>query len=609
MKWWKVGVRFMVQFKNISQISKKTLTVDKFGGVDFTNSHGKISFSRSPDAINMIRDSLGKVKKRFGYHEIYNFGECIYGIFYFIKGAERKVLVHAGSKLYIEAEDGYNVIFENLNEKNSQGIQFGNKLVIADGKKLLYYDGEKAGYIEDIAHIPTLVTGRNPTTGGGTFLEPANMICRTRIEKFKTTANSVFQLASQNIVTIRGIVFNHNNEGWRDYLGEGLYYVFDPYLSRLTLNFPIHSSGEEDNCIITYDVARNEDNFNSINTASFMTLYGAYGAMDRLFLGGNNVNINRDYFSELNDPTYFPDTNYGIFGREESSIVGYSLVSDKLCVHKNNELNNANMILRYGTVEDDGTATFKINGTYLGDGAVSKASFAHLDSEPAFLTQNGVSAITPSDIMGERFSQLRSYYLNGKLLNEDNFSQASAVTHKGFFMLLIGEKIYILDSMNPSTEETNLYSHRQYEGYVWDNIPANILFSDGEKLLFGGKNGELCMFYDSEEDENCYLDNGKPIEAYWQFPKFLGDDFSKKKTIMQISVLFDDYSENTKIQYKDINGNWKDAAFKNSNRMFVSKKLHIKNTQDAEIRIINSENEAMKINTVKLSYINNGKIK
>ena len=128
----------MAQFKNISQAQKKTLTVDKFGGVDLTNSQAKISFSRSPNAVNMIRDSLGKVKKRFGYKKIYSFEDCIFGIFYFIKGNQRKMVVHSGSKLYIESEGGYEVIFENLNEKNSQGVQFGNKLVIADGKKLIY---------------------------------------------------------------------------------------------------------------------------------------------------------------------------------------------------------------------------------------------------------------------------------------------------------------------------------------------------------------------------------------------------------------------------------------------------------------------------------------
>ncbi len=599
----------MAQFKNISQVNKKTLTIENFGGVDFTNGQAKISFSRSPDAINMIRDSLGKVKKRFGYRKIHDFEQCIYGIFYFVKGIEKKMVVHAGSKLYIESEDEYTVIFENLNEKKSQGIQFGNKLIIADGKKLIYYDGEKAGYVEDIAYIPTIVTGRTER-GGGTFLDATNMLSTVRTESYKCQGGTTtFQLASQNIESIISIRFNYNNLGWRDYIAEKHYYNLQQYNSILQLDFAMSESTGEDNFIVTYSVKRNEDNFNAINTASFLTLYGAYGAMDRLFLGGNNTYINRDYYSELYDPTYFPDTNYGIFGREESPIIGYSLVSDNLCVHKNNELNNANMILRYGTVDDEGNATFKITGTCVGDGAVSKEGFSHLDSEPAYLTQNGISAITPSDIMGERFSQLRSYYLNGVLLKETDFSQACAVTYKSFFMVLLGEKIYILDSMNPSIEETNLYSHRQYEGYVWNNIPANILFSEGEKLMFGGKNGELCVFYDSEDDESCYLDNGKPIEAYWQFPKFLGDDFSKKKTIMQIAVLFDDYSQNTKIQYKDLNGEWKDSAFKNSNRMFVSKKLHIKNSEDAEIRIINSENEAMKINTVKISYINNGKIK
>ncbi len=598
----------MVQFKKISQNPKKTLTVEKFGGVDFTSPPGRVSYSRSTDAVNMIRDSLGKVKKRFGYRQIYKFDECIYGIFTYTTGIEKKRVVHSGDKLYIETQEGYDVIFENLNRKNSQGVQMGDKLVVADGKKLLYYDGEKAGYIEDIAYTPTVAVGRSPA-GGGTFLDPVNLLNTKRIEKFRSTGDRyVYQLTSQNIDQILSIRFKIGEAQWRDYLAEGRYYWVDSYNGTLKLDLLLEAS-EEDNLVVEYTVKRNEDNFNAVNTASFLTLYGAYGAMDRLFLGGNSVYPNRDFYSELNDPTFFPDTNYGVFGKTESPIVGYSHISDNLCVHKNNETGNVNMILRYGTVSDEGDVIFKVTGTCMGDGAVSKEGFSHLDNEPAYVSTSGICAITPSDIIGERISQKRSYYIDGKMLDEVDFKNASAVSYKGFLMVLMGDKIYILDSQCPSVDELNIYSHRQYEAYVWEIIPSNILFTDGENLVFGGKNGELCMFYNSDEEENCYLDNQKPVEAYWQFPQFIGDDFTKKKTVMQISVLFDDYSKNTKIQYKNLSGEWVDAAFKDGNRMFLSKRLHIKNSTGAEIRMINTEDEAMKINTVKISYMNNGKIK
>ncbi len=594
----------MAEFKNISSNSKKTLTVSDFGGVDLTNASGKISHSRSPDAVNMIRDSRGKVKKRFGYREVYNFGECVYGIFYYTSGTEKKKVVHAGSKLYIEADEGYNLIYTGINEKISQGIQFSNKLIIADGKKLLYYDGETVGAVEDIAHIPTIVTGRR-NSGGGTFYEGVNMLSTKRIEKFCGDGmNLGFQLTVEKFDSIVYIKCNRTGTVWEE-LNEFYDYRADKNTGQIVLTVAPPES-DVDNLEICY-IVKNDEYFDIINTSTIMTLYGAYGATDRIFLGGNSVYPNRDYYSDINDPTYFPDTNYGIIGRDESAIVGYSLVSDNLCAHKDNELNGANMILRYGTVDEEGSASFKISGTCIGSGAVSQNGFGNIDNEPAYISKDGVCAITPSDIIGERYSQLRSYYLNGRLLSETDFSKAYVVTHNQFFMVLLNDKIYILDSLKASSEGNNSYSHRQYEGYVWETIPANILFSDGNVLMFGGKEGALCEFYNNEESDECYLDNKKTYEAYWQFSKFLGDDFSKKKTIMHISVLFDDYSQNTKLQYKD--GEWKDVLKKNANSMFFSKRLHLKNTKDAEIRIINSENEAMKLNTVKLTYINNGRIK
>ena len=68
--------------------------------------------------------------------------------------------------------------------------------------------------------------------------------------------------------------------------------------------------------------------------------------------------------------------------------------------------------------------------------------------------------------------------------------------------------------MNPSTEERNLYSHRQYEGYIWDNIPANILFSDGEKLKFKMRRLLADIFsdyfetlYEKDSDTPFWLEN------------------------------------------------------------------------------------------------------
>ena len=132
------------------------------------------------------------------------------------------------------------------------------------------------------------------------------------------------------------------------------------------------------------------------------------------------------------------------------------------------------------------------------------------------------------------------------------------------------------------------------------------MLSYEDNLFFGTKDGRLCRFF-SEEEENCYLDDGENFNAYWQFPDFVGDDFTFRKTIMRFSAMFDDVSGNTVLEYYD--DGWKELIKKDLNENILSKRIHLKNTKNQKLRIRNSSNEPMKINTVQIIYKNSSKIK
>lgn len=593
----------MTQFKDYGAKKKKEISVTGFGGVDLTNSVGKINMGRSVCATNMIRDTVGKVKKRFGYHTLKKFPDCIYGIYSFVKGNEKKMVVHSGDRLYIEKDGDFVEIYSSMAKKHSVSINFGGKLIIADGERLKYYDGEKAGNVEDIAYTPTVVLGRSPS-GGGSFADDVNMLTPLRKESFLSDNKSnIFYLTAENIDEIVSVKVR-NGDTWTEQKEFVDYYYSLPEGYVNFVNIP-YARDDEDNVEILYR-KKKEEYLNIINSSELMTLYGVNGSMDRLFLAGNSVYSNRDYYSAMNDPTYFPDVNYNVFGRDDSPIMGYSTVSGKIAVHKYNEENNVNVILREGASNDNGIY-FKMAGGYVCDGAVGKYAFGVVDNEPAYLSDMGISAITPSDILGERYSQVRSYYLNGQLLKEKNLSDARAITHNGFYMLAVNGKIYILDSMKYTSEGNNAFSHRQYEAYLWDNIPAEVLFSRGNELFFGTSDGRLCLFYSDESEEGCYLDDNEAFEACWQLPDFVGDDFSQRKTITEFCVLFDGASPNTVAEYYD-NG-WKELVKTEEGESVLSKKIHLKNTKNLKIRIRNFSGEQMKINSIKITYINSLKIK
>ena len=60
---------------------------------------------------------------------------------------------------------------------------------------------------------------------------------------------------------------------------------------------------------------------------------GLNGARDRLFVAGSG---NVDYFCQMNDPTYWGEYSFSIIGQDSASIMGYSIINEKLATHKNN---------------------------------------------------------------------------------------------------------------------------------------------------------------------------------------------------------------------------------------------------------------------------------
>jgi len=172
-------------------------------------------------------------------------------------------------------------------------------------------------------------------------------------------------------------------------------------------------------------------------------------------------------------------------------------------------------------------------------------------------------------------------------------------------MLLLNEKMYILDGLQSAVSNSEPFSHRQYEAYFWDNIPGKFLFTDGQTLYMAGKNGELYSFSESEK-----TDDGTEFEASWEFAEFFGDDFSRLKTITHIDVLIESGAENTILEYCDENGNW--IAVSEQGKCFsdkiLSKKIHIKDCASARFRIRNLLDGDFKMNKIKISFISGRKI-
>jgi len=119
----------------------RPLRMETFRGCDFTNEPANVSLSRSPYAPNMIRESVGKVRKRTGYHTIKEYPKRINGVheYHYTENGKPKVVrvVHAGDKIYTDPET---VLYNGAADDFSVSRQMDEYLVILDGKKSSGHD-------------------------------------------------------------------------------------------------------------------------------------------------------------------------------------------------------------------------------------------------------------------------------------------------------------------------------------------------------------------------------------------------------------------------------------------------------------------------------------
>ena len=603
--------------------SRSILTIDTFLGADFTNSPAAVDESRSPNCKNMIRDVPGKVRKCMGYKTIDTYDEQING-YHSIHGDEYGI-VHAGTKLYHNGVLKYS----DANNARSRSWQFDNKLYIIDGKKMLVWDGENIKLSSDVAKIPTVTIAKKPS-GGGTSYEDLNLIQPGFTELFLgTESDTAYHLTFGGLdaTTVKAWILNSSGT-WVEKI-EGTDFTVDR--ENGIINFTsapgVSPVTGEDNVKIT--AYRTVSGYaDRINKCSIGIQYGINGAMDRLFLSGNPDYINQDWFSEQNDPTYFADTSYGSLGTAKSAIMGYSVINNYLAAHKDENETDQFIVLREGVIVNDKPA-FRTVNTLQGAGAIAKDSFGYLSSEPLFLTRLGVYAITAQDITGEKYGQNRSFYLNGRLLDESNLEKALAFVYKDMYWLCVNDVAYILDGLQPlQTDKSLPYSTRQYVGFYRTNIPANCMCEKEGELYFGTKDGRICKFYTDPDALESYNDDGKAIECIWETPDIDGKLFYKNKTFRYMAVRLKAAMASTIEIYAKKNNRWafikKDSSSGSkfsfsmisfSNFIFssdkvqkiMSTKLRLKKVDSARFRLFNSElNEPFGLFDIAFEYVENG---
>lgn len=283
-------------------------------------------------------------------------------------------------------------------------------------------------------------------------------------------------------------------------------------------------------CIVDFNVI-NDLYVDRINKANMVTKFGASGNMDRLFVAGWDKMREYEFWSEVDNPLYFPDLNYACLGDEDTAIMGWSRINNnQLAIHKNSNGSDPTVYIQSALISQNmaqvegaksGTlqllstfsVTFPVTEGPAGDGVISQRAFGVLCGEPLSLSEKGVFATKyVADIAADvRYAVPRSYYINPKL-KECDLSDAEAIVFNNRYYLSLGDgRVFVADgaqryAVGGDSDESS------FEWFPWDNVPARIWWIADDRLYFGTADGRICRFTDG------FMDIDKPVKAYWTSP-------------------------------------------------------------------------------------------
>lgn len=551
---------------NISLKTRRTLQLSDFRGVDFSSSALSVRRDRASNMRNFINE-YGANKKRNGWNELIKIkyggkNQKINGIFEYVNGSRKEILVHAGKRFYRlkEANGRYSVDDITLSStytpakvdvtrlKDQRSQIFYNKeraYIIGCGDYLVYGSWDE-GTSYELRRVANNVDTYVPTTAlsidnddvsdktRGT-LDDVNCLSSRRINQLLGTSegNKTWTLDSEidsgttvdvKIETIADgekVTKQISNSGSdKTILYDGSTQVGTVDFEKGKITFSIATTPQienRDNIFVTFE--HSVDGYiDRIANCNFGTLFGVNGNTDRLFLAGNPEFSNADFYSEEDDYTYFGDRNSSVLGSDSAPINGYGRLSDStLVIYKSETSQDASIFYRTDTYKetyDSNCNIESIRGEFrhsagsIGEGVISRYACANFAGDNIILSRNGVFGIVLAENVAttERYTRERSRSINEKLKTHNDLSEAVGIVYKNRYYLAIDNVVYIADSRFKYSASDDVDGSYNYEWWFWDNCPVRVWANIGNELYFGSADGQICVF-DNEYTDRTYQDS------------------------------------------------------------------------------------------------------
>lgn len=493
---------------------------------------------RSPNMTNFVNNN-GFLESRNGHRILMNVADAPINGVWNIDANNEVFVVHCGTELY-EINSTFTskvLVYQGLPNKPTFGIYFGDSLIILTGWKALIYHKVNSAWVvdklEDVGYVPTTAIARDPNGIKSTSLDGVNQFNAWRINQFKSDGESVdYHLDGESWAEDKPIVTKLTTQGtiavvpsddysWNDSTGV-VTFVEAPEKT------PVEG---RDNIFIRF---KSEDVTNYINECTFGVLYGFEGNNNRLFVSGNKNYPNIDWYSYVNDATYFPVDNYAKIGVQP--ITGYSRVGDgSLAIHK--KISDTDCTVYYRSYNSlGGEQIFPLSAGVKNIGCLTPRCCANFLNDPVFLSELGVySMISAEGVTDEKFAEERSYYVKNKLLNEPNLDNAVAIVNKDRYYLAVNNKVYMADKrfLTNSRKSTSQY---QYEWFYLTNMPVTTWFNWNNELYWGDIDGNIRTWSEDYLDES--VEDGEtvmtPVNAHWESTYIYFNNYVQAKTVRRV---------------------------------------------------------------------------
>lgn len=301
----------------------KVYTIKKFLGLNESeDGDTQLKMGEASVLDNFEITSEYHLRVRPGYNVLHSFNGPVRGMWHgYVAGGEVTVCAADGAVWNITENGAENI--GDILDAPTTFFGFGDKLYMLNGIEYLVWDG--IGYVDSVGgYVPVIVTASAPG-GGGTTLEPVNMLTGKRRVKFSADGEStVYHLPETNVTSIDFVFVEgaEQTEGFTVDKAAG------------TVTFSSAPAQGSNNVQIFYNVANTlRDKIEKMRFSEFFN-----GASDtRVFLYGDGSN--KAYYCGVTEDgeasaEYFPDLYEVQIGTANTPITAMARHYSKLLVFK-----------------------------------------------------------------------------------------------------------------------------------------------------------------------------------------------------------------------------------------------------------------------------------